>query len=380
MRVLLVVRPARGGMRQHLLTLARGLIGEGVAVGVAGPCGEPLLAELAALGCLVYDLPLSASLRPMEDLRAAARLARLLRREQYDLVHAHGFKASLPGRLGAALAGVPVVYTVHNFVLEAGGGFRRQAYLWSERILAPLTGRYIAVSEALRRDLMVRASLPGGRIAVVYNSVPPHCPAPPETSDRLRRELGLPQGTRAVLCAARLVRDKGVDVLLRAIAVLEETSRVGDPLPPFRLLVAGDGPLDRELLELASQLGLGERVTFLGHRADVSALLDVADVVVVPSRAEGASLFLLEALAAGRPVVATGAGGIVEAVTDGENGLLVPVDDPLALAAAIRRLLTDRPLAARLAKAAREAGARFTADRMLRQTLAIYEAAVDRTR
>ncbi|MDI6869753.1 MAG: glycosyltransferase [Bacillota bacterium] len=366
-------------MRQHLLTLVTGLVAQGVAVEAAGPAGEPLLEELAGWGCKVHDLPLSASLRPVEDLRAAARLSLLLRRRRFDLVHVHGFKASLPGRVAAALFGTPVVYTVHNFVLEAAGGFRRRLYLWCERALAPLTTRYIAVSEALRRDLDARARIAPGRISVVYNGVPPHSPAPPGALAALRQELGLSDEVRVILCVARLVPEKGVDVLLRAVAALREASRVGDPLPPFRLLVAGEGPRGETLRMLAGQLGLEDQVAFLGHRPDVPALLDLADVVALPSRAEGLSLFLVEALVAGRPVVAARAGGIAEVVEDGKSGLLVPVEDPLALAAAVRRLLTDRSLATRLGEGARERGSRFSVDNMLRQTLAVYEASVRRT-
>jgi glycosyltransferase involved in cell wall biosynthesis len=378
LRILLVVRPARGGLRRHLLALAEGLTAAGVTFEAAGPDGDPLLRELAALGYPVHDLPLSASFRPAEDFKAAFRLTRLLQRRQYDLVHVHGFKASLPGRVGAALAGVPAVYTVHNFVLEAGGGFRRQAYLWVEQALAPLTARYIAVSEAVRRDLVTRAHLPTTRFSVVYNGVPAHVPTPLDRLADLRRELALPEAVPAVLCVARLVPEKGVDLLLQAASALAESSRAGDPLPPFRLLIAGDGPEEGTLRELAGRLGLAERVVFLGHRPDVPALLDLAAAVVLPSRAEGLSLVLLEALVAGRPVVASRAGGMSEVVADGEHGLLVPVGDPLALAAALRRLLTDRALAARLSMAARERGARFTIDSMLRQTLAVYAAAIDR--
>ncbi|HHW13847.1 MAG TPA: glycosyltransferase family 4 protein, partial [Firmicutes bacterium] len=294
-------------------------------------------------------------------------------RECYDLVHVHGFKASLPGRLAAALAGTPVVYTVHNFVFEAGGRARRRAYLWAERLLAPLTAHYIAVSGALRRDLVSQVHLDPRQVSVIYGGIPPHSPAAPETLDALRQELALAPGVRVFLSAARLVPEKGVDLLLQAVAALLRASRAGDALPPLRLLVAGDGPEEASLRDLADRLELAGSVAFLGHRSDVPALLELADAVVLPSRAEGLSLFLLEALAAGRPVVAAAAGGMVEIVSDGENGLLVPVEDPLALAAALRRLLTEDGLARHLAERARQSGARFTVEGMLQQTLDVYE-------
>ncbi|MGE5508762.1 MAG: glycosyltransferase [Chitinophagales bacterium] len=373
MRILMVARPARGGMRQHLLALAEGLRSRGVEVEVAGPAAEPLLQELAARGCPIWDMPLSASFRPLEDLRAAVRLASLLRRRPFDVVHVHGFKASLPGRLGAALAGAPVVYTVHNFVFEAAGGARRRLYLACERLLAPFTTRYIAVSKALQRDLAASARVAPARIAVVYNSITPPTSPSAEELAAVRQEFGLDQETQVVLCVARLVREKGVDLLLQAAAALQEAERAGDRLPPFRVLVAGDGPEEASLKELTRSLGLESLVTFAGYRTDVGVLLGLASVVALPSRAEGLSLALLEALAAGRPLVAAKAGGMPEIVRDGETALLVPVEDPLALAAALRRLLTDRGLAARLADAARADGRRFTSETMLDETLAVYD-------
>lgn len=355
-------------MRQHLLTLVKGLFERGVGVEVAGPAAEPLLQELAGLSLPVWDIPLSAALRPPEDLAAGVRLVRLLRRRPFDLVHVHGFKASLPGRAAATLTGAPVVYTVHNFVFASGGGMRRRIYLALERLFAPCTTRYIAVSEALRRNLIAAAHLPAGRVSVVYTGIPGRAPAPPETLAALRRELELAGDMRIVLCVARLVPEKGVDILLRAAALL---AAEGD-LPPWRLLVAGDGPEEAALAALRTNLKLGDRVALLGHRMDVNALLDLASVVAIPSRAEGLSLFLLETLAAGRPVVASAAGGMAELVQDEENGLLVPPGQPEALAAALRRLLTDPTLAVRLAAAAADRSAAFTVEKMLDQTLALY--------
>ncbi|MGE5507301.1 MAG: glycosyltransferase [Chitinophagales bacterium] len=355
-------------MRQHLLTLVRGLLARGVTVEVAGPASEPLLLELSALSCPIWDIPLSAALRPGEDLAAGLRLIRLLRSRAFDLVHVHGFKASLPGRVAAALTGTPVIYTVHNFVCESGGGLRRRVYLWLERLLSPATHRYVAVSAALRQNLVAAAGLPAERVTVVYSGVPAHPRTPEATKDALRRELRLAGEERLLLCVARLVPEKGVDVLLQAAALLGSTA----DLPAWRLVVAGDGPEEAALVALRTQLKLDDRVVLLGHRTDVAALLDLAAVVAVPSRAEGLSLFLLETLAAGRPVVASAAGGMTELVRDGENGLLVPPGEPEALAAALRRLLTDADLAARLSAGARARSAGFTVEEMLDQTLALY--------
>jgi glycosyltransferase involved in cell wall biosynthesis len=167
-----------------------------------------------------------------------------------------------------------------------------------------------------------------------------------------------------VLTAARLDSQKGHEYLLRAAAGVPEAT----------FILAGDGPLRPRLEELARSLGLAERVLFLGHRDDVPALLASCDLFVLPSLYEGLPLSLLEAMASGRPAIATDVPGSNEVVHHAESGLLVPRADPLALADAIRRLLADPAAAERLARAGRARVDRdFSVERMVRGVEAVYD-------
>jgi len=195
--------------------------------------------------------------------------------------------------------------------------------------------------------------------------------APFERGARGRLREGLAQGSDRpiVLTLARLAPQKGVEYLVEAAA------RVPDVL----FVVAGDGP-DREALERkAESCGVKERVLFLGHRQDVPELLESCDLFVLPSLYEGLPVSVLEAMASGRPVIATRIGGTDEAVEDDVNGLLVPPADPIALASAIRRLLADRSLAQRLSARARDRVRReFSSETVAAHTAAIYEELVER--
>ena len=172
---------------------------------------------------------------------------------------------------------------------------------------------------------------------------------------------------RTVLTVANLRPEKAHEILLEAAALLAGRH------PNLRFLLAGDGPRRPELAARIASLGLGERVGLLGHRDDVPALLAQADVFVLPSRSEAYPNAAIEAMAAGRPVVASGVGGLLDLIDHDRTGLLVPPDDPAALAGAIDALVSDPARAARLgAAAAAESAARHGFDRMVRAFEALY--------
>lgn len=272
------------------------------------------------------------------DLAAVARLRRVIEEQAPDLVHLHTGRASWLGGLAARWAGRPAVTT-----RRMDRAVRRG---WKTRLVYEhLVRRVVAISPAVARELAA-GGVPPARVSTIASSVePPALPADPDERDRRRRAaraaLGLGPDERVVLVLAALVPRKGIDVLLEALA--------GSELARTVLLVAGEGEQRGALEARAAALGLGPRVRFLGQRDDKERLLEACDVFCLPSRQEGLGVAALEAMAAGRAVVASRVGGLAEAVEHERSGLLVPPGDPRALARALARLLDDPALRERLA-------------------------------
>jgi glycosyltransferase involved in cell wall biosynthesis len=192
-------------------------------------------------------------------------------------------------------------------------------------------------------EALARGGVPAERIRLLRSSIDPAAVRPTRARDQVRAELGAPADAAVLLTLGALVRRKGLDVLLAALARL--AARGVEPL----CWLGGDGPERAALEKRAAKLGLAPRVRFLGPRRDVGDLLAAADVLVMPSRREGLGVAALEAMAAGTPIVASNVGGLGEAVVEGRTGLLVPPADADALAAALGRMLGDGALRARCA-------------------------------
>ncbi|MGO0123314.1 glycosyltransferase family 4 protein [Desulfothermobacter acidiphilus] len=372
-RVLHVIRPAAGGMRRHLLELLRYTDYSLFLPAVAGPPGE-LLDEVASLGIPTYPLPLRGNLRPGHDLLAVLALRALLRRERFPLLHLHGFKAGLLGGMACCcLRPAPAqVLTVHNSLFW-GEGWRQRRWLFRiESWLARRCFRIVAVSQALREELVRAFGLSPERIEVIPNGIdltPYSLGALPPA---IWSELDLPAGVPLVGTVARLVPQKGLFYLLEALALTPPEIR---PM----LLVVGDGPLRQELEEKARVLGLGERVRLVGYQPpeEIPSILRSLDIFVLPSLSEGMPLAVLEAMAAGKPVIATRVGGIPEAVLEGETGYLVPPGDSQALALALEKLLRSPDKARSMGAAGRRrAEELFSSRRMAQAVMGVYREAL----
>lgn len=300
--------------------------------------------------------------RPGLDPGFVVRFARELRRAGCGVLHAHEFALGVYGGAAATLAGIPRLATLHGSAY--GVAKRRRAIAW--RVLMRLGMPVVPVSRALASALAPALGLEAERLPVVHNGVP----VPAELPDRgaatrraLRRQLGLPEDGRLLVCVGNLYPVKGHATLLRALPAL----------PGARLAIAGRGAEESNLRALAAELGVANRLHLLGVVDGVDALLRAADLFVHPSRSEGLPLAVLEALAGGVPVVASRVGGIPEAVEDGRSGLLVPPGDPEALAAAIGELLADPERAKALGRAGFERAAReFSVEAMTRRYLDLY--------
>jgi len=266
-------------------------------------------------------------------------LVRLLRRERVDILHSHNSMPLVCGTPAALIAGVrSVVCTRHAISLS--GELDRSWLL--ERAVVRLVDHQIAVSRrVLERGLRTRRIVPG-RASVIFNGV--------DTSLFCGRERGggSAGGTVTLGCVARLSHEKCHCHLISAVNEL--LHRGCD----VELKIVGSGDLRDDLFEQAARLGLGSHVDFMGTRSDVPELLRGFDIFVLPSRFEGLPLTVIEAMASGLPVVATQVGGLAELVQDGVNGLLVPPEDPSALADAIETLVRAPELCARMGRAGRE--------------------------
>lgn len=318
--------------------------------------------ELVRAGAEVRVIPKPL---PKLDPLWVLRLARAMRRDRIGLVHTHLFGDSLHGRLAASAAGgLPVVMTLH-IGAEGLNLPQRLGYRW----LIPRCARVVACSASVRASLLEGGVAEPGRMETIPNGVDLACASPAEGAD-LRSSLGIAPAQTLYLAAGRLSAQKGLGFL---IAAFTRVVRERGSAPPPRLLLAGMGEELPRLTRQAREEGVAEHVRFLGFRSDLPRLLAAADVVVFPSLYEGLPLGILEAMAAGRCIVATRIPGILEAARDGREALLVPPRDVPGLAAALARVAGDAALRARLAAAARERQQReFTAGRMLTEYRSLY--------
>lgn len=276
------------------------------------------------------------------------------------LVHCHGYLAvhwAAAANLGIS---VPMVVTLHAHVDELARPWHRPWwYNRSARLAALLSrARFIAVCDSVRADY-VRRGLPAHRISVVHNGIPPEWPEPEATHWR----SDLP----TLVHIGRLVPVKRPQIFLEAFAP------VAAVFPDLRAVVVGDGPLRPALESRARELGVRDRVEFVGWQPDPVPFLGGSSILVVTSRSEGAPYSVLEAMRAGTPVVAPAVGGLPELIRHGENGLLVPVDDIAAFSAAVRELVLDAALRQTIATGGkRSVQEELSADRMLARTLRVY--------
>lgn len=332
-----------GGPARHAILLTQGLRAYGyetvLVVGREG-ASEGNLHDLAAeKGVKPLILPqLGREVRPHRDGAALLTLVRLLRRLRPDIVHTHTAKAGALGRVAAKLAGVPIIiHTFHGHVLD--GYFNRGAtrfFLGIERYLAAITTKVLTVSDGQRRDLL--------RLGIGRPETVGVMPLGLELDGFLRsdlrrgevrRRLGISMETPLIGIIARLAPIKDHATFLEAASELRKSH------PDIRFLIVGDGERRSHLEQQAHALGLSDCIHFVGWQRDLEPIYADLDLVVLSSLNEGTPLSLIEAMAAGLPVVATKVGGVPDLVADGKTGLLVPPKDPMAMSRAVDTLLGD---------------------------------------
>jgi glycosyltransferase involved in cell wall biosynthesis len=355
----------RGSMEQQLLALARRARARAVPLTyVFSGLPHPWLGEaLAALGVRVHTLTFR------EDLRKTAQLTRLLlmARPRPALVHFHFVRAYSPLVMVARAMGARVIVTDHMTLRSGLGGPLRELYKAGRGLLLNhLVHRRVAVSRCVAASVRTAEHVALATQTIIEHGIDVRRFRDAD-GQSVRDELKA--GKRPVVaCVARLDEDKGVETLLAAHA------RVGrDAL----LVLAGDGPLRARLKAMAAQLELSDHLRLVGLRNDVERIYAAADVVVCPTHGElfpeAFGLSVVEAMAAGRPIVVSDSGAMPDLVAHGRYGLVVPRKDPVALAGAIGRLIDDRLLAARMGQAAQaHALERYAMSAWLANTVALY--------
>ena len=369
-RLLHVVGNSRfGGAAPIILGLADVARAEGWQVDILTT--DPVFQEAVrrrGLGLVNLDV-IRRDIRPLWDVAGLLRLRSFLRRETYQIVHTHTSKGGFSGRLAAWLADVPViVHTVPGFAFdERSPILLRMFYSTLERMASRWCDRIVSVSEFHQRFALELRICTKHQILAIPNGVAEVGRNTEIAPAELRRRLGAHEGELLILTMARLAADKGLEYLIESAALLTRT-----PLR-FRVVIAGEGPERSHLERLARNLNVADRVSFLGFRKDVGDLLAAGDLIVLPSLREGLSMALLEAMAAGKPIIAASIGSHLEVTSHAEVARLVPPADAQALCQAILQVAGDPALIIRLGMNARAlVQSRYTVERMLSSYRQLY--------
>ncbi len=333
--ILTSVLDRRGGERM-ILKLALGLAPERYDVRVVCLRPQtPFLEEFEKRGVKVTVL----GMKRYFQLRPLIELYRIFRRERPDLVHTHLYRDAIYGRVIARLAGVRgVISTLQNSYV-----WRSRPQLFLDGLTSIFADRITAVSDAVKKFAIEREHMSPAKLVTVYNAIDhERFRVSPEERERVRRELGIAQDRIAIGSTGALTHQKGFEYLLQAVPAVIRAH------PDVRFLIAGEGDLADELLRQRDRLGLQDQVTFLGFRSDIPELLSAFDIFVLPSLYEGLPVSLVEAMAAGRPIVTTDVDGNCEAIGPGDAGIAVEPANPTALAGALLQLIENPQLRRRM--------------------------------
>jgi len=363
----MITESCGGGAGRHVLDLSEGLFERGCDVHLIHSPGRvdsffrERSGRLRAIRQASY--PMHWGIHP-GDFSAVRWVRRYIREHgPFNIIHGHGAKGGALARLASWGLGTPVLHTPHGFTaMDPGLAWRqRKLYHALEWALSKLSDRIIAVSPEEQR-FCVRSGLGRSRVVLIPNGI-----ASIAFPSRTLAREGLDLAADCVVAGfvGRLVDQKAPDVLIKALAGVARTA------PRCRLIIVGTGPLEGELRTLADRLGVADRILWLGER-DGKMILPAFDLLAMPSRKEGLPYVVLEALAAGLPVLATASAGVEILVRHGHNGLIVPPDRPDLFAAALAELLSDPLKLEQFGRRSREISTEFTVQRMVDSTHDAY--------
>jgi glycosyltransferase involved in cell wall biosynthesis len=333
-----------GGVQQQLLSLLRAYDREvfNPIFCCLGP-KEEMGKEIEGIG--IECIPLNRSRYNRFSLKIVIDLYRLMKKKHIHIVRTHRYRSNLYGRLAAFLTGVPVIVaSVHDNYRKD----KRPARRMINRILSKMTDKIVAVSEDVKKDIIRYGKVEPSKIVVIPNGIDTEKFNPKGNFADIRKEFSIKKGALVAGFVGRIVLAKGLEYLIDSIPYIKEECK------NIKFLIIGEGSLVERLHEQAKENKVYDYIIFAGGRRDIPDILSCIDVFVMPSIAEGLPNALLEAMAMGKPIIATEIGGIPEVIKNGVNGLLVPPRDPRALATAIKGLIGNDQLAAQMGQAARD--------------------------
>jgi glycosyltransferase involved in cell wall biosynthesis len=360
-----------GGPGQLVLYLAKYLDQKTFEVSVAFGSGYPLDEEFHKEGIKTFHLSMSRNIDPLVNIKAFFQIYKLIKKEEFDIVHTHCSIAGFLGRIAAKMARCPIII-LQDHGLAFAKDYQsiispKTIYLLIERFLEPLTDCYIAVSDALKQIELKNKITKPEKISVIYNGIDNTEFKTHVDVEKVKEELGLNTTKPVIGVIGRLDVQKGVDLFLTA------ASRIIKAGFNAQFLIVGDGPLRRELQTLAANLNIAQNVFFLGWRRDVSKMLAVMDIFCLSSLWEGMPFVVLEAMAMAKPVITTKVRGINEVVENHKTGIVVPLNNPGALAEACIFVLDNGELAAKMGEAGRRKFEQmFTVERMIDKYQRLY--------
>lgn len=327
--------------------------------------GNPMAAEIEKLGVPMDTVPV----KRLADPSALPQLLGYLRRVRPAVLHTQLEFSDTLGCTAARLLGIPAVSTLHTADAPEKGekSYRRLKLRWW--ILRHITTRVIAVSAGTRRHHLRVGKLPPEKVVTLHNGIDlsRFIPIPPAEKALLRVSLGIPAEAPVLITVAVLRPPKGIHFLLEALPDILNV------VPETRYLIVGDGDHREKLKSIAAEKGVSDRVIFAGTRRDIPQLLAIADIFVLPTLTEALPTVLAEAMAAGKPIIASHVGGVPEMVDDGRNGLLIPPAAPRELTGACLKLLENPERAQEMGRAGRQIVAeRFDIRRQVRRLEELY--------
>lgn len=368
-KILHVTSTSTGGVGRNLLLLARYMNRECFELSFALPPDSHFYYDILKEGVNIFPINLSRNPFDIDNFWGFFQLINIIRKGKFDIIHTHASIGGLFGRLIAKLNGCPcVLWTIHGWAFNYpyGTSVRRRFFKIIEGICDRFTDHYVAVSGDMK-EVGVRAGIARPeKIDVIYHGI--------EVEDFTNEEgeakegLGIAESCPVIGTVGRFEPQKALDDLLKAVKLVKERH------PRIQLILVGDGPLKRDLEGLATDLGIRDNVVFAGWKKEVGSYIASMDVFCLSSLWEALGIVLLEAMAAGKPIVATRVGGVPEVVEEGEGGILVPPGRPEELASGIRLLLSSPERRKRMGHYNKEKVKKeFNVEDMIRKYEAMYE-------